>query len=171
MLDTNARSEAAQVLPLVGRENCPVHCECKVVQFFSPPHGPEWVPPFNYIGVSKLSCGACRVWLEAYNEFHDRPFYTRGSHGAWYWPWGMPNVEASLGGAVVKKIRRAYIEHQDEEPKAQSTVASRTLRAKNRLTRGQRRSIFSSSGKKLQEFTHDHLPTLYNSLTSLGFFE
>ena len=103
MLDSDKRSEAGQKLSLIGKKNCPIHCECKLVQFFSPPHGPEWVPPFSYIGVSKLSCGACRIWMEAYNELGGQQFYTKGSHGAWYWPWGMPTMEASLNEAVVEK--------------------------------------------------------------------
>ncbi|RPA89588.1 hypothetical protein L873DRAFT_1822582 [Choiromyces venosus 120613-1] len=78
---------------------CPVHCECALIQYLTTRHGDSWdnVPAFIYIGVSKLSCSACRVWIEAFNEVGQLKFYTRGSHGKWYWPWGMPTAEESLG--------------------------------------------------------------------------
>ncbi|KAG0633394.1 hypothetical protein HOY80DRAFT_872124, partial [Tuber brumale] len=71
---------------------CPVHCECRLIIDLQTRQGNQWdhVPPFNYIGVSKLSCSACRIWIEAFNERSVRKFYTRGSHGKWYWPWGIP---------------------------------------------------------------------------------
>ncbi|KAG0644523.1 hypothetical protein HOY80DRAFT_870677, partial [Tuber brumale] len=71
---------------------CPVHCECGLIIYLQTRQSNQWdhVPPFNYIGVSKLSCSACRIWIEAFNERSVRKFYTRGSHGKWYWPWGMP---------------------------------------------------------------------------------
>jgi len=81
------------------RWECPAHCECALIQYLATNHGDSWdnVPAFNYIGVSKLSCGACRVWLKAFNKVSRKEFYTRGSHGKWYWPWGMPKAEESLG--------------------------------------------------------------------------
>ncbi|KAG0632819.1 hypothetical protein HOY80DRAFT_721270 [Tuber brumale] len=87
---------------------CPAHCECTIIQYLMTRHGDSWdnVPPFSYIGVSKLSCGACRLWLEAFNEVGQRTFYTRGSHGKWYWPWGMPTAEESLGEVVDGELSR-----------------------------------------------------------------
>ncbi|RPA96124.1 hypothetical protein L873DRAFT_1845501 [Choiromyces venosus 120613-1] len=95
---------------------CPVHCECGLIQYLHTKQNTVWgdVPPFRYIGVSKLSCSACRTWIEAFNELEGRQFYTRGSHGKWYWPWGMPMVEESLGKIMVGKISDEYIAHQLE---------------------------------------------------------
>jgi len=85
-----------------GGSWCPTHCECTLIQYIATKHGDSWdnVPAFNYIGVSKLSCGACRVWLEAFNSVGRKKFYTSGSHGKWYWPWAMPKAEESLGEAI-----------------------------------------------------------------------
>ena len=89
---------------------CPVHCECALVQHLTVKHNDAWdnVPAFNYIGVSKLSCSACRIWLESFNEVSpgQRKFYTRGSHGKWYWPWGMPMAEESNGEVTVEEFLR-----------------------------------------------------------------
>ncbi|RPB01792.1 hypothetical protein L873DRAFT_1803050 [Choiromyces venosus 120613-1] len=103
---------AAKILPFQERyakklaehfkENirvCSAHCECALIQYLTTRHGDSWdnVPAFSYIGVSKLSCSACRIWIKAFNEVGQRRFYTRGSHRKWYWPWGMPTAEESLG--------------------------------------------------------------------------
>ena len=70
------------------------------------------VPPFSYIGVSKLSCRACQMWIQCYNAQGGREYYTRGSHGKWYWPWGMPQLkEEALSESMVKMICTAYREH------------------------------------------------------------
>ncbi|RPA96385.1 hypothetical protein L873DRAFT_1239130 [Choiromyces venosus 120613-1] len=84
---------------------CSAHCECVLIQYFTTRHSDSWdnVPAFSYIGVSKLSCSACRIWLEAFNEAGQRKFYTGGSHGKWYWPWGMPTAEESLGEVMARE--------------------------------------------------------------------
>lgn len=81
---------------------CSAHCESALIQYLATKHGDSWdhVPAFNYIGVSRLSCGACGVWLEAFNKVSRQKFYTRGSHGKWYWPWAMPKANESLGEVV-----------------------------------------------------------------------
>ncbi|KAG0632849.1 hypothetical protein HOY80DRAFT_897457 [Tuber brumale] len=114
---------------------CPAHCECSLIQYLTTRHNDSWdkVPAFSYVGVTKLSCSACRIWLEAFNEAGQRKFYTRGSHGKWYWPWGMPTAEASLGEAtagespgeitleksleeaIAAKISREYIKYLKEQ--------------------------------------------------------
>ncbi|RPB04245.1 hypothetical protein L873DRAFT_1460033 [Choiromyces venosus 120613-1] len=94
---------------------CPVHCECRLIQYLMAKHNTPWdnVPPFNYIGVSKLSCGACHIWMEAFNGLDGRQFYTRGSHGKWYWPWGVPTVGGeSLGKIMAEKISVEYKAYQ-----------------------------------------------------------
>ncbi|RPA96125.1 hypothetical protein L873DRAFT_1845502 [Choiromyces venosus 120613-1] len=95
---------------------CPVHCECGLIQYLQAKQDTPWgnVPPFRYIGVSKLSCSACRIWIEAFNGLGRQQFYTRGSHRKWYWPWGMPTVEESLGKIMTGKISGEYIAHQEE---------------------------------------------------------
>ena len=95
-----------------GRYWCPAHCECALIQYLATKHGDSWdhVPAFSYIGVSKLSCGACRIWLEAFNEVSPQKFYTGGSQGKWYWPWAMPVVGGrSLREAMAGNISCQYI--------------------------------------------------------------
>ncbi|RPA93212.1 hypothetical protein L873DRAFT_1793772 [Choiromyces venosus 120613-1] len=85
---------------------CPVHCECGLIQYLRTRQGNQWdhIPPFSYIGVSKLSCSACRIWIEALNERSGQKFYTRGSHGKWYWPWGIPRAEGPVVGVMARKV-------------------------------------------------------------------
>ena len=74
--------------------------------------GWETVPIFSYLGVSKLSCSACKLWIEAYNQQERVKYYTRGSHGKWYWPWGLPQLDqAQLSKCMVEKIGTIYREH------------------------------------------------------------
>ena len=97
-----------------GRYWCSAHCECALIQYLATKHGDSWdhVPAFNYIGVSKLSCGACRVWLEAFNEVSLQRFYTRGSHGKWYWPWAMPEAVPVVGGRSLRETMARNISRQ-----------------------------------------------------------
>ena len=105
---------------------CSPHCECALTQYLTTRHGDSWdnVPAFSYIGVSKLSCSACQVWLEAFNEVGPQKFYTGGTHGKWSWPWGMPTAEESLvgvlageslGETLAGKISREYIGYLREK--------------------------------------------------------
>ncbi|KAG0124781.1 hypothetical protein HOY82DRAFT_633631, partial [Tuber indicum] len=90
---------------------CPVHCECALIQYFHSRRGDQWdrVPPVNYIGVSKLSCSACHIWIEAFNDRSGRKFYTGGSHGKWYWPWGVPRAEGPAVELMVQRVRDKYL--------------------------------------------------------------
>jgi len=74
---------------------CPAHCECTLTQYLTTRHGDSWdnVAVFSYIGVSGLSCSACSIWLEAFDQVGQGTFYTQGYYGKWNWPWGMPRVK------------------------------------------------------------------------------
>jgi len=57
---------------------------------------------YNYIGVSKFSCKACYLWIEAHNKCAKRTKrYTGGSHDKWY-EWCMPTCS--------KEIKRNFVE-------------------------------------------------------------
>lgn len=74
--------------------------------------GWEMVRAFSYIGVSKLSCAACKIWIEGYNQQEGPNFYTRGCHGKWYWPWGLPELNQDvLSKYMVKRITSTYRQH------------------------------------------------------------
>lgn len=86
----------------INRKNNPyqgvVHCECALVAYLENPLH-KLPGQFNYIGVSKLSCGACHSWLMAFNSTRhdDLKYYTAGTHGKWYHPWAIPPSLASAG--------------------------------------------------------------------------
>ena len=98
---------------------CPIHCECGLIQYLQTKHCDSWdnVAAFSYIGVSKLSCSACRVWIEAFNELGGPKFYTRGSHGKWYFPWGMPMPEGPLKEKMREKVWDQYITQLEDKGK------------------------------------------------------
>ncbi|RPA93218.1 hypothetical protein L873DRAFT_1793776 [Choiromyces venosus 120613-1] len=160
------------------RENirvCPAHRECALIQYLTTGHRDSWdhVPAFSYVGVSKLSCSACRIWLETFNEVGQWKFYTRGSHGKWYWPWRIPTVEESLGevmagessGEVAPekslgetmagKISREYIKYLEERnlyrSGTDSTVASLSG-GKRHLSNDEMESVRSDLEEETQQF-------------------
>ncbi|PWW79724.1 hypothetical protein C7212DRAFT_360933 [Tuber magnatum] len=162
---------------------CPAHCECSLIQYLTTRHHDSWdkVPAFSYVGVSKLSCSACRIWLEAFNEAGQRKFYTRGSHGKWYWPWGMPTAEASLRevmvgessgeialeksleDAMAAKISREYIKYLKQQKLyrsgSDSTDASLSG-GKRQLSDAQMESVRSNLGTLVQELVVNKIEDL-----------
>lgn len=78
---------------LSGEDQDPcVHSECALVAHYEVHRGKGLTPPFSYIGVSKLSCMPCHLWLKALSERTGRNYYTRGAHGKWYRGWRAPNI-------------------------------------------------------------------------------
>ncbi|KAG0137756.1 hypothetical protein HOY82DRAFT_647110 [Tuber indicum] len=118
--DDGLEASAVELLKMFGSEEwvCPVHCECGLIQYLQTKQGCNWdnVPAFGYIGVSKLTCSPCRIWMETFNEPSGPQFYTRGSHGKWYWPWGAPTVEESL--VVEESLERKMAENVLKENRA-----------------------------------------------------
>lgn len=106
----NSAKVLFQKFPPPERE-CVIHCECSLIEYIETKDGTSWenVPPFNYIGVSKLSCCACSLWIESFNELGGRAFFTKGSHGKWCWPWGMPEVEERVGKFMLRKLTSEYL--------------------------------------------------------------
>ena len=139
---------------------CPVHPECRLIQHLATSHGNQWdhVPAFSYLGISKPSCGACLIWIEASNEVGQPKFYTRASDSKWDWPWAMPVAEEplreviaeessheitpnkSLNQTMAAKISLQFISALKEqnlfEPRSPSSDTS--LKAKSHLTSAQR---------------------------------
>lgn len=107
-----------------------VHCECTLVAHYDRSRGTVGhIPPFSYIGVSKLSCKPCSIWLAAFNargNGHPK-FYTRGTHGKWYYPWTAPviprwdpDMRQVLGAQFVAYLRTEGVARSASD----STVAS-----------------------------------------------
>lgn len=96
MEDQPSMSTASEKLheKLAGVDQVPcVHCECALAAHYERNRGNgNEAPPFSYIGVSKLSCMPCHLWLRALAAATGRNYYTRGSHGKWYRGWRAPSL-------------------------------------------------------------------------------
>jgi len=94
------------------QKTCDVHCECSLIHYLERRRrdGTPWgtIAPFNYLGVSKLSCCACHLWMAVFNEQEGREYLTKGSHGKWCFPWGMPNAGESLERGMARKLSKEY---------------------------------------------------------------
>lgn len=89
-----------------------IHCECALIASFNiDPPPPMW--PFTYIGVSKLSCGPCNLWMKAFNATHHQQYHTRGTHGKWYGGWAMPDTTPyeAMVETLTQSVVDAYTEH------------------------------------------------------------
>lgn len=117
-----------------------VHCECSLVAYLEgirktirDEHGektkeqmrqnePE---PFNYLGVSKLSCGACHAWLMAFNSTteNDLIYHTAGTHSMWYPLWAMPPslLTDELGNKMAETVCQRFVRYCD--PASQKEAA------------------------------------------------
>lgn len=75
-----------------GKNTGVVHCECGLVAYLYQQSALKLTTQFNYIGVSKLSCGACHAWLLAFNATRgqEMTYHTGGTHGKWYTNWAIP---------------------------------------------------------------------------------
>ena len=70
------------------------HCECALISFLE--NNKNYGPVFGHIGVSKLSCKPCYLWIESLNETKkDIRYETRGCHNKWYKGWRMPYLDQS----------------------------------------------------------------------------
>lgn len=71
-----------------------VHCECVILNRL---HG---LPAIPYIGASKLSCGLCDHYFQAYHEVTGKKFKTKGAHGEstlWQFPTLTPGTTSTSG--------------------------------------------------------------------------
>jgi hypothetical protein len=73
----------------------PVHCECALIHHFQRLPETE-TPALNYLGVSRLSCKACALFIKAFDNHGRCEFYTRGSHHKWTFPWALPRSRSQV---------------------------------------------------------------------------
>jgi hypothetical protein len=58
-----------------------------------------------YIGVSKLSCIACSIFIQEFNRTSNTSFSTRDCHQKWYFSWEFPlNRPADLYKAIYNHV-------------------------------------------------------------------
>ncbi|RPA88808.1 hypothetical protein L873DRAFT_1823992 [Choiromyces venosus 120613-1] len=159
-------------------QKCPVHCECGLIQYLQTKHCDSWdnVPAFSYIGVSRLSCSACCVWMEAFNMLGGPKFYTRGSHGKWYWPWAMPmmgvgSLRENMAGMVLdeyltqlekkRKIKRAGSDSIGAIPSGAEHGLSDAEKQSARAVAG---AALLESGGALSAFLSDRVQFLHSNV-------
>lgn len=105
-----------------GQQQKPcVHCECALVAHYERHRSVTSTPPFSYIGVSKLSCMPCHLWLRALAATTGRSYHTRGTHGKWYRGWRTPDPAVGGDTAHLEKMMRAVL--------VQGLVVTRGLRS------------------------------------------
>ena len=153
---------------------CPVHPECRLIQYLATSHGNQWdhFPAFSYIGISKPSCGACLIWMEASNQVGQPKFHTRASRGKWDWPWAMPMAEEplreiiaeessheitpnkSLSETMAAKLSLEFISCLKEQDlfEPRSPSPGTLLKTKSHLTSAQEESISSHFAAARLEF-------------------
>lgn len=68
--------------------------------------------PVSYIGVSKLSCKACFLWLQAVGEVTGLTFHTKGCHDNWYPRWSTPALSHSR---FKDRIHHVFLEKVESE--------------------------------------------------------
>jgi len=105
------------------------------------------VSPFSYLGVFKLSCRVCPMWIQVLNDQGGLRFYTRGTHGNWYWLWGLPTLkEDSLSIYMVKEMRKSYHQHCRAQGRLKTlSNRSTTGTASTRLLNPIAESFFNSN--------------------------
>ena len=102
-----------------------IHCEISLILYLD---STSDKPTFNYIGVSKLSCKACHLWITAHrNCTKGLKRYTRGSHDKWY-PWNMPQCSEEINRYFVELVATEYCEIGEKKGKARrlSSKSDRT---------------------------------------------
>jgi len=104
--EVRSKSGKAKVLASQKKESSVV-----VGQQHTPKNDWTSVAPFSYIGVSKLNCYPCSLWIKGFNSLETQKFYTKGCHGKWYWPWVMPRIESDqVGEFMAERISEKYIQ-------------------------------------------------------------
>ncbi|KAF8470064.1 hypothetical protein BDZ91DRAFT_719849 [Kalaharituber pfeilii] len=99
--------------------NTKVHCEVQLALHLHTTHQNSNSTSFTYIGVSKLSCRPCFIFLDALNHLGGATYLTRRTHSKWYPGWGMPDCngssltfkeETQLKERIVARMKEEFVE-------------------------------------------------------------
>jgi hypothetical protein len=94
-----------------GSVQAPVHCECALVHYFNTPTvASDEIAPVDFLGVSKLCCNACAMFIEASNKCSNREFHTRGCRGKWRFPWALPPSDQQVSSTFQESMSRYIVE-------------------------------------------------------------
>jgi len=93
LLDQKAHAKCVEKIAATANHRCSlkVHAELQVALLLLAERPPTTQFSFAYIGVSKLSCGPCKIFLEALNTVRGANLAVRRTHAKWYPGWGMPS--------------------------------------------------------------------------------
>lgn len=128
---------------LSGDDHTPcVHCECALAAHYESHRGVTTTPPFSYIGVSKLSCMPCHLWLRALAASTGRNYYTRGTHGKWYRGWRTPGRWGDADGAQLEQLMRDVL--------VERLLVTRGVRSGSDSTDASGCAMFEVSGEQEQ---------------------
>jgi hypothetical protein len=121
-----AKTEKAVIDRLLKMKKLTVHYECALISYL---HRNPSVPAFSYIGVSKLSCKPCHLWLSAYNRHaNSGHYYTKGSHDKWYLGWKTPlldeKAQAKVDKVLVAMVEEEFCAKEVEMGKARKRIRS-----------------------------------------------
>lgn len=95
---------------LKGTQILEVHAECNLINFLETDGSST--PALSYIGVSKLCCQPCQIWIEAVNHVAKKNYSVKGTHEKWYSSWGMPNgTDGLVRTEVGRRAQVAFLEH------------------------------------------------------------
>jgi hypothetical protein len=147
------KKEEAAIDRLVGMKEPAVHCECALVSYIHR-HRDASYPVFSYIGVSKLSCKPCQLWLSAYNLHSNTRYCTKGSHDKWYLGWKTPlldaNTQAKVDEALVRQVEKEYTEKEKAMRAAKKRI--RSLSDSSNLSEGDNFHIVGAEKKNSPRF-------------------
>lgn len=126
---------------LSGYDQTPcVHCECALAAHYERHRGATTTPPFGYIGVSKLSCMPCHLWLRALAASTGRNYNTRGTNGKWYRGWRTPGRWGDADGAHLEQLMRGML--------VERLVVTRGVRSGSDSTDASGCVLFEVNGEK-----------------------
>jgi hypothetical protein len=122
----DAKTEKAVIDRLLKMTKLTVHCECALISYL---HRNPSFPAFSYIGVSKLSCKPCHLWLSAYNRHaNSGRYYTKGCHDKWYLGWKTPlldeKTQAKVDDVLVHMVEEEFCDKEEEMGKVKKRIRS-----------------------------------------------
>jgi len=85
--------ECAEEITTTANHLCDikVHAELQVALLILSEQSTTTRSSLAYIGVSKLSCGPCNIFLKTLNKARGANFAVHNTHAKWYPGWGMPS--------------------------------------------------------------------------------
>jgi hypothetical protein len=94
----------------VERSNPTVHAELAMIMAMAEGKIKHVLP---YVGVAKLSCIMCSLYIRTFNEVTKQKIATRGSYGkaypGWFWP-SLSDRDGELRAAFLRRIRQQLVD-------------------------------------------------------------